>query len=695
MTQEYTMSEEDRKMWDGLMEWGIRWVACNLERAGREQEEILKQNPGYHDTILGLEVHDFFGAGESQAPTENLSDIRLEGTLFALQRRLELNEFELFCVILAMLGELDYHFEKLFVYLNNDWNQRLLSVEWAIRLFTMGQEPDSFFLSYLQENGKLATWVFDVRTEEAGSGLRKGLKLKATVLEFLLRSGAFCDKAYLKWNPAVEENLQSWLQEEICKELETAGDEKQGAGKKRIFHLRGEDSWEKLLYAAWYAQHKGRELAMMDGRCMEEESESESYHAAIEEVVLAGGILCIHHAESMQQGEKNIWKLSRFLQEAAEHIADIFLLDNQEHARLCLPWKVDDISIALTRPTGSRKQQIWEQMAKDYPISGDALQQALSIYDFGIEEIERSLSEARRIAYKKNKSKITAAILHEACRRQLKENLKEWASLVETVYTWEDIILPQEQKEELEDAVNQIKYRQQVYEEWGFSNVMAYGRGLSILLTGPPGTGKTMAAQVLAGALEMKLYKVQLPAVVSKYIGETEKNLKSIFREGRKSPAVLFFDEADVLFSKRTEVKDSHDKYSNMEAAFLLQNMEEYSGVVILATNFPQNIDEAFKRRIKYTFEFYMPDVRQRYQLWKQSFPTELPMDADVDLEYLAERFDFSGSNIKNIAINAAFLAAPAKEPVGMAHILKALRREYRKSGKYLSEEELMSPGFC
>lgn len=688
--KEYTMSEEDRKMWAGLLEWGIRRVACNLKKAGTEQEEIIKQNPGYHDTILGLEVHAFFTAGESSVPTKSLSDIRLEGTLFVLQKRLDLNEFELFCVILAMLGELDYHFEKLFVYLNNDWDQRLLSVEWAIRLFTMGQEPDSFFLSYFQENGKLATWVFNVRTEEAGSGLRNGLKLKTTVLEFLLRSGAFCDKAYLKWNPAVEENLQVCLQEEVCKELEIAGDETQGAGKKRIFHLRGEDGREKLLYAAWYARRKGRELAMMDCRCMERESEPEPYHAAIEEVVLAGGILCIYHMESMQQDEKNTWKLSKFLQEAAEHIADIFLLDNQEHARLCLPWKVDGISIALARPEGRRKRQIWEWMAGNYPVSGDALQQALSIYDFGIEEIERSLSEARRIAYMKNESEITAAILHEACRRQLKDNLEEWASSVETVYTWEDIILPREQKEELEDAVNQIKYRQQVYEEWGFSNVMAYGRGLSILLTGPPGTGKTMAAQVLAGALEMKLYKIQLPAVVSKYIGETEKNLRGIFREGKKSPVVLFFDEADVLFSKRTEVKDSHDKYSNMEAAFLLQNMEEYSGVVILATNFPQNIDEAFKRRIKYTFEFYMPDVRQRHQLWKQSFPPELPMDVDVDLESLAERFDLSGSNIRNIAINAAFLAASAGESVGMAHILKALRREYRKSGKYLSEKELM-----
>ncbi|MDE7299013.1 MAG: ATP-binding protein [Lachnospiraceae bacterium] len=281
-------------------------------------------------------------------------------------------------------------------------------------------------------------------------------------------------------------------------------------------------------------------------------------------------------------------------------------------------------------------------------------------------------------------------MLHGACRRQLEHNLQEWAVRVKTDYAWEDLVLPRQQKEELKQAANQIKYRRQVYEEWGFSGVLSYGTGLSVLLTGPPGTGKTMAAQVLAGAMGLELYKIQLPAVVSKYIGETEKNLRQIFREGKKSPAALFFDEADVLFGRRTEVKDSHDKYSNMEAAFLLQNMEEYAGVVILATNFPQNIDEAFRRRIKFTIEFSMPDRQHRRLLWEKSFPKQAPLGADVDLEYLAETFELSGSSIKNIAVNAAFLAAPGGEAVGMPHIIKALTGEYRKSGKYFSEEELL-----
>ncbi len=188
----------------------------------------------------------------------------------------------------------------------------------------------------------------------------------------------------------------------------------------------------------------------------------------------------------------------------------------------------------------------------------------------------------------------------------------------------------------------------------------------------------------------MELYKLQLPFVVSKYIGETEQNLRRIFQEGRKSQAVLFFDEADVLFGRRTEVKDSHDKYSNMEAAYMLQNMEEYTGVVILATNFPQNMDSAFKRRISIRLEFYFPDYENRLLLWRKSVPKQLPLEPDVDFEDLAGRFELSGSSIKNVMLHAAFLAAPNKEEVGKRHILRALKRELEKSGQYCSEKEFL-----
>lgn len=209
-----------------------------------------------------------------------------------------------------------------------------------------------------------------------------------------------------------------------------------------------------------------------------------------------------------------------------------------------------------------------------------------------------------------------------------------------------------------------------------------------MLFSGPPGTGKTMAAQIAAGELGLELYKVDLAAVVSKYVGETEKNLNEIFREASRSQAVLFFDEADVLFGKRTEMKDAHDKYNNMEAAYLLQKMEEYTGVSILATNFLQNFDEAFKRRLKFIIEFPLPGVEARRLLWRAVFPVQTPLEAEIDWEFLAAQFELSGSSIKNAAVNAAFLAAGDGRAVGMGHVLTALRRELFKSGKILTRED-------
>ena len=235
-----------------------------------------------------------------------------------------------------------------------------------------------------------------------------------------------------------------------------------------------------------------------------------------------------------------------------------------------------------------------------------------------------------------------------------------------------------------------MKYRYQVFERWGFSGKYAYGLGLSIVFAGPPGTGKTMAAQVLAKELGAELYKVVLSSVVSKYIGETEKNLNQIFEEGKRSQAILFFDEADVLFAKRTEVKDSHDKYSNMEAAFLLQRMEEYTGVAILATNYLQNMDEAFKRRMTFIVDFPFPGKEERRRIWQSAIPEELPLGESVDLDFLAAHFELSGSQIKNSLMNAAFLAAGNGETqLGMRPLLSAIRRELLKSGKKLTREEL------
>jgi SpoVK/Ycf46/Vps4 family AAA+-type ATPase len=256
------------------------------------------------------------------------------------------------------------------------------------------------------------------------------------------------------------------------------------------------------------------------------------------------------------------------------------------------------------------------------------------------------------------------------------------------MYTWEDLVLKKDQKEILMQACNHVKYKHIVYNEWKFNEKRAYGNGVCILFTGSPGTGKTMAAQVVANNLNINMYKVDLSAITSKYIGETEKNIKKLFYEAKKSNAVLFFDEADTIFGKRTEVKDSNDKYANMDAAYLLQKIEEYEGISILATNYIQNIDEAFIRRISFIVRFSMPEFNERKLIWEKSFPAAMPLERDLDFDFLANQFQLSGSNIKNIALHSAFLAAANKEGLSMKYVIEAIKTEYLKVNKILMKED-------
>ena len=214
------------------------------------------------------------------------------------------------------------------------------------------------------------------------------------------------------------------------------------------------------------------------------------------------------------------------------------------------------------------------------------------------------------------------------------------------------------------------------------------GRGLNILMSGPSGTGKTMAAEVLGSELNMGVYKVDLSSVVSKYIGETEKNLKNIFDAAEISSSIIFFDEADALFGKRTEVKDSHDRHANIETNYLLQKMEEYEGIVILATNFSQNIDEAFARRMHFRLSFPFPDADLRFRIWKNIFPEALPLSGDLNFKDLSELFQIAGGNIRNVALGAAFHAAASGQKLSMEHIICSMGREYQKLDRLCRQEE-------
>jgi SpoVK/Ycf46/Vps4 family AAA+-type ATPase len=280
-----------------------------------------------------------------------------------------------------------------------------------------------------------------------------------------------------------------------------------------------------------------------------------------------------------------------------------------------------------------------------------------------------------------------AGRLWQACRAQARQRLDALAQRIEPVADWTDLVLPEPQLQTLREIALQVRNRAQVYERWGFSSKGKRGLGISALFAGPSGTGKTMAAEVLANELQLDLHRIDLSQVVSKYIGETEKNLGRVFDAAQDGGAILLFDEADALFGKRSEVKDSHDRYANIEISYLLQRMEAYRGLAILTTNMKNALDAAFMRRLRFVVQFPFPDAAQRARIWRTIFPGQTPTQS-LDPTKLA-RLNVTGGNIRNIALHAAFLAADADQPVRMEHLIQAARYEYSKLEKPLTDREI------
>jgi SpoVK/Ycf46/Vps4 family AAA+-type ATPase len=276
--------------------------------------------------------------------------------------------------------------------------------------------------------------------------------------------------------------------------------------------------------------------------------------------------------------------------------------------------------------------------------------------------------------------------LWSGCLASTRPQLDSLAQRLNPKATWNDIVLPPEETNLLQQIAEQIRQRSQVYQHWGFDKRMNRGMGISALFAGESGTGKTMAAEVIANDLQLHLYRIDLSAVVNKYIGETEKNLRRLFDAAEDGGAILFFDEADALFGKRSEVRDSHDRHANIEVNYLLQRMESYRGLAILATNLKSSIDQAFMRRLRFIVNFPFPGVAERQVMWEKVFPPQTPTE-DLDFNRLA-RLNLTGASIHNVALNAAFLAAQGGTPVTMAQVLAAARSEFRKLDRPVNEAD-------
>jgi hypothetical protein len=352
------------------------------------------------------------------------------------------------------------------------------------------------------------------------------------------------------------------------------------------------------------------------------------------------------------------------------------------------------VTVPITPPDLERRRACWSAaLARhDVALAGPDLDELAARFRLDVAPIEDAAAAARATAALRrpagDPAEVTLADAMAAARDRSGHELAALARRVRPRSGWADLVLPADAVGQLREVCDRARHRERVVGDWGFGRRGEHGLGTSVLFSGGSGTGKTTAAEIIAGELDLDLFTIDLSRVVSKYIGETEKSLGRIFDAARDANAVLLFDEADALFGKRSEVRDSHDRYANIEISFLLQRIEQYDGVAILATNLRQHLDEALLRRLAFSIPFPFPDEQSRRRIWEVVWP-DVPRASSVDLDLLAQRFALTGGNIRNIALAAAFLAAADGGVVRMDHLMHATRREYQKLGKALGAAEL------
>lgn len=627
-----------------------------------------------------------------------------------LFRVFHLSPFERHCVYLSLTPELDAAYGDRYAALQSGGG-RLPGLELCLRTFAGGMARREELLGQWRGREDVLSCFFRAghRGAEERSDLSAGLKLDRRIVHFLFD--------YMSEDPALKGMVQTyWPGEETLPPLVLYEDLAErmavwSAALPRetpvLFYLKGPRGAGRRTLARHLCQREERPLLLADlsvlfqqGRSWEEILLHVCREAAIRGAALAfdGFELLQGKEESIPNGEgstlvktaPSTLHIQMLLERSARVCGRLFLLSTVawQPELPCGLWQ--RVELELDVPGTAGRLALWRHCLAGKPLAEAVSLETLSIkFALTPGQIAAAAGEAERLRQWEEAKTLDEDILHRACRAQLSHSLGKMASRVNAAYTWEDLILPPEQKRRLQNACAQVEFRHRVYDQWGFGKKVAYGRGLSMLFTGPPGTGKTMAAQVIANRLGLELYKVDLSGVMSKYVGETEKQLGAVFDEVKKSQSILFFDEADALFGKRSETKDSHDRYANVQTSYLLQKMEEYDGIVILASNFLQNFDEAFKRRLKFIIDFTLPDRDRREKIWRSVLPADLPRDEDIDFDFLARSFELSGSSIKNIAVSAAFLAAEEGVPMGMVHLLLATQAEQNKTGKTVGADEL------
>ena len=345
------------------------------------------------------------------------------------------------------------------------------------------------------------------------------------------------------------------------------------------------------------------------------------------------------------------------------------------------------LRVAIESLTGKQRFRVWKQRLENLPLDEGLDDESLRIlagqFTLNSAQIRSAVNAGLGLAVTEDRD-LSIADLYEGARRSSMHHLSSLARKMQQRYDLKDLVLPEKQIGEIEKLIAMARNRSLVLEDWELGKKLVSGRGISALFTGVPGTGKTLSAQVIAGELGLDLYRVDLSTIISKYIGETEKNLEKIFTEAQNSNVILFFDEADSLFGRRSEVSDSHDRYANIEVSYLLQRIETYDGIVLMATNLGANLDEAFTRRIHFIIDFPFPDEATRLRLWELLLPEKIEKENDIDLPLMARAYKIAGGNIRNAVVWAVYDAARNKRPLCGADLHRGVEREYQKMGKVI-----------
>jgi hypothetical protein len=392
---------------------------------------------------------------------------------------------------------------------------------------------------------------------------------------------------------------------------------------------------------------------------------------------LEAGLVCLDGLADLSPSERG--RVLRAIDESPDRIILIAATRRDAGALSERTALVVDVPV----PGFAERRQAWERFS-----GSDDAREVAAKFRLSIEQIRAAGEVSLIAAGARGEPAPRGADLDLGARHASSSRLGELATRLEPAYTWDDLVLADRQLDVLRSISAFLRHRDRVLSEWGYEATVSRAQGLKVLFAGESGTGKTMAAQVLGAELGLEMFRVDLAATVSKYIGETEKNLERIFTAADGSNAILFFDEADALFGKRSEVSSSHDRYANLEVAYLLQRMEAYPGAVILATNFRRNLDDAFIRRLDFVIDFPFPEVSDRRRIWELVLPPAAPLGDDIDLDFLAARFKLSGGAIRNCSLGAAFTAADEGTPIEMRHLVRAVAQEYAKQGRLTLEAD-------